>query len=391
MNPSSGWVKLEYAKLPRVDPLERFGTVSFGALNAEGSVLSTWNDVRYRVFTNTSVDYTAPQGMTLNRWNVITSNDFARDVTPEEVVVASVTRFRVSLRPCHIFADRVFAVRVDGVSVPQSLWRFNKDSQEIVFTPGLPSEGYPVNVVFAPGRPVTTTYLQSQPFDQSQTILNEGTPTFQESQSGTAEYSTITLDTVSGDGGRTPKFPPAGPADPEYFLRDQYLVRQASDTDALYERMEFFQLEDGGQRGRITSYCEGGPGPDGTWAATEFSLAGAAFTDPYAGRVSPPVGVRPGTYRYSLMASGGGFEDGVLGTYSFTNPTTGVVAPFSGAPPVTTGAEPRMLYAVGPSSGVVQGTDDGTAYRETLFVLRTGAAPGTVTVWTGGSPQQTWG
>jgi hypothetical protein len=353
-------------------------------------VRSTWNDVRYRVFTNTSVDYRAPQGMALNRWNVITSNEFARDTTPEEVVVASVTRFRVSLRPCHIFADRVFAVRVDGVTVPQDLWRFNKDSQEIAFLPGLPSEGYPVNVVFAPGRPVTNTYLQSQPFGQSPTILNERTPTFQESQSGTAAYSTVAFNTVSGDGGRTPKFPPAGPADPEYFLRDQYLVRQASDTDALYERMDFYQLEDGGQRGRISSYCEGGPGANGTWATTEFALAGEALTDRYAGRVRPPVGLRPGSYRYSLLASGGGFEDGVLGTYSFTGPT-GVVAPFSGAAPVTTGAEPRMLYATAPSQGVVQGTDNGAIYRETLFVLRTGAAPGTVTVWTGGSPQQTWG
>ncbi len=391
MNPSAGWVRLEYAKLPRVDPLERFGDVAFGALNSNGSVLSTWNDVRYRVFTNTSVDYAAPQGMALNRWNVVTSNEFARDTTPEEVVVASVTRQRVSLRPCHIFADRVFSVRVGGVTLPQNLWRFNRDSQEITLTAGLPSEGYPVNVVFAPGRPVTNTYLATQPFDQSQTILNEGTPSFQQSQAGTGAYSTITLDTVSGDGGRTPAFPPAGPSDPEYFLRDQYLVRQATDTDALYERMDFYQLEDGGQRGRIASYCEGGPGPDGTWATTEFAFAGEAFTDPYAGRVRPPVGVRPGSYRYGLLASGAGFNGGEIGTYSFTDPVTGVVAPFSGATPVTTGAEPRMLYATGPSEGVVRGTDDGTTFRETLFVLRTGAAPGTVTVWTGGDSTQTWG
>ena len=391
MNPSAGWVRIEYSKLPRVDPGGRFGDVAFGALNPEGSVLSTWNDVRYRVFTNTSVDYAAPQGMTLNRWNVITSNEFARDTTPEEVVVASVTALRVSLRPCHIFADRVFAVRVDGITLPQNLWRFNRDSQEIVLTAGLPSAGYPVNVVFAPGRPVTNTYLQSQPFDQSQTILNEGTPSFQQSQAGTGVYSTVTTSTVSGDGGRTPAFPPLGPSNPEYFLRDQYLVRQAADTDALYERMEFLNLEDGGQRGRISSYCEGGPGENGTWGTTEFAFAGEAFTDRYAGRVRPPVGVRPGSYRYSLMASGGGFEDGVLGTYSFTDPVTGVVAPFSGAAPVTTGAEPRMLYATAPSSGVVQGTDNGAIDRETLFVLRTGAAPGVVTVWTGGSPVQTWG
>ena len=400
MDPSAGWVRLEYPKLPRVTPTEKFGAARFGALNPSGSVLSTWDDVRYRVFTNTSVDYSAPQGMVLNRWNVITSGDYLKDTTPQEVVVSSVTLFRVSLRPCHIFADRVFAVRVDGVTLPQNLWRFNKDSQEITLSVALPTRNHPVNVVFAPARPVTNTYLQTQPFPESQTILNEGTPSFQQSQTGTTTPTlTIPTDiasTASGDGGPTPALPaPVGtavPLDPDYAFRDQYLVRRFDDDpEYLYERLEFFQIGNGGQSGRLSAYCEGGPGPDGTWGTTEFAFAGSYLNDNYSGMIRPPVGVRPGSYRYALFASGNGFNGGVLGTYSFTNPVTGVVAPFSGATPVTTGAEPRMLYATGLSEGVVRGTDDGTTFRETLFVLRTGAAPGVVTVWTGGNSTQTWG
>jgi hypothetical protein len=393
MDPSAGWVTVEYSALPRITPPDRFGVVSFGALNPSGSVVSSWDEVRYRVFTNTSVDYRAPQGMTLNRWNVITSNDFARDVTPEEVVVASTTAFRVSLRPCHIFADRVFAVRIDGATIPQNLWTFNKDSQELTLTAGVPSSGYPVNVIFAPGRPITSTYLASQMMAESQTLLNEGTPPLQASQAGMATYTTISASTVSGSGGKAPKFPPVATTAPDYFLRDQYLVREFSDTDELYERMEFIQLDDGGMTGRLTPYCEGGPGAGGTWSTTEFSFAGGtALTDDYSGtRYGSNRG--PGTYRYSLMASGAGFDGGELGTDSFRDPVTAVVAPFSGTPPAATGMEPPMLYATAPSSTsmVIRGEDDGAVIRETLFVLRVGAPPGTVTIWTGGSQAQTWG
>lgn len=392
MDPTAGWARLEYAKLPRVTTDDRFGSVFFGALNPIGSVVSIWDAVRYRVFTNTSVDYTAPQGMTLNRWNVVASNEFARDMTPEEVVVASVTHTRVSLRPCHIFADRVFAVRVGGVTIPQNLWRFNRDSQEITLISGLPSANYPVNVVFAPGRPVTNTYLAGQPFDQSQTVLNEGTPSFQQSQAGSATISTTTVSTKSGSGGRTPAFPPAVPTDPEYFLRDQYLSRQfADETEYLYEHMEFLNLEDGGARGRLASYCDGfDSGGGGGGGGGEIALSGDAFSESLVGMGAAARGRGPGVSRYGLLASGAGFNGGVLGTASFVA-ANGTEAPFSGTNPVTQNAEPRMLYATAPSENVTPGSDSGAVNRETLFVLRVGAPPGVVTVWTGGSQSQTWG
>ena len=393
MNPSSGWVKVEYANLPRVAPGEKFGTVSFGALNPSGSVESIWNEVRYRVFTNTSVDYAAPQGMVLNRWNVITSGDSLRDRTPQEVVVASVSPTRVALRPCHIFADRVFAVRVDNSTLPNNLWRFNRDSQELTLVAGVPSAGYPVNVVFAPGKPVTTSYLFGQPFPESQTFLNEGTPPIEVSRAGSTYLSTVTGSTVSGDGGPTPLFPPTSPSNPDYFLRDQYLVRNfEDDPDALYERLELFSLEDGGQRGRIASYCDGG-GP------REISISGSSFSDSFGGMGAAGRGRGPGVYRYSLMASGNGFDGGVIGTYRFDDrvalsphPVEVSVEPFStGAPPPSTEAEPRMLYATSPSGNSVRGAGGGARYRETLFVMKEGSSPGTVSIWTGGSRTQTWG
>jgi len=408
MSPSAGWVSVEYADLPHVTQVSDFGTVSFGPLNPAGSVISQWSDVRYRLFTNTSVDYTAPQGMVLNRWNVVTSNEFAKDTTPEVVVVSSVTQNRVSLRPCHIFADRVFAVEVDGSVIPSSLWTFNKTSQDILLLTGLQSAGYPVTVTFAPGRPITNTYLATQPMAQSQTILNEGTPTFQESQSGRMAYSTVNAGVVSGSGGRTPLLPPTPPTNPTYFLRDQYIVREFSDdTQYLYERMDFIQLDDGGQKGRLSSYCEGGPGPNGTWGVIEFGLGptgsgsggmgagGGALMDSYALFTIRGTGYGrnhgPGQYRYIIQASGAGFDGGVLNTTSYQDRTTQVIAPFSGATPVTTDAEPRMLYPTAPADGAWRGTDYGGALRETLFVLRTGAPPGVVTIWTGSSQLQTWG
>lgn len=389
MDPSAGWVTLEYARLPRIAPVEKFGRASFGALNPSGSVRGTYDDVSYRVFTNTSVDYTAPQGMVLNRWNVITSGDFLKDTTPQEVVVSSVTANRVSLRPCHIYADRVFAVRVGGATIPTNLWRFNRDSQEITLVVGLPSRGYPVNVVFAPAKPVTTTYLQEQPVEESQTILNEGTPPIQMSQTGS-----FTVSTVSGDGGLTPAFPPAVPANPNYFLRDQYLVQSFENTE-LYERLEFFQLGDGGVTGRIASYQDG---PGLGEGVRDVALSGDVLRDTYAGMGAPMRGRGPGVYSLSLMASGDSFNGGDVGTYRFTDVVvTGsgasyeVTRPFSGTAPSTTEAAPPMMYPVSPSDGATRATDTGAIYRETLFVLHELPAPGTVTVWTGGSTRQTWG
>jgi len=385
MDPTAAWALVEYAKLPRAESATRFGSVFFGALNPDASSVQTWNEVRYRVFTHTSIDYRAPQRMTLNQWNVITSGDYLKDISPESVVIASLTRTRISLRSAHLVASRIFHVAIEGVPLSTDAWTFNSDSQQITLSTPLPSVGYPVTVVFAPGKPITTTYLQSQPLNESQTILNEGTPPVPMSQVGQA-----TVTTVSGDGGPTPAFPPAGPGDASYFLRDPYLVRKfEEDPDLLYEQMEFFQIDDGGSTGEITTFCDESVAGNGL---REVSVSGATYSEDFGPlttiHASTPFGRGSGSSATILYASGvaSGASLGLIGPASYATP-------FTGPNPAPTGVRPAMTYPNSRSGGVVGGTAGGALNRETLWVLRTGAAPGVVTVFTpgmavssGGSP-----
>jgi hypothetical protein len=368
LDPTAAWARVEYANLPRAVSDTRFGTVFFGSLNPAASSLQFWNEVRYRVFTHTSIDYRAPQRMALNQWNVITSGDYLKDRTPEQVIVGALTPTRVSLRPAHIFANRVFVVIVEGIPLPPEAWRFNVDSQEITLFSPLPSTGFPVTVVFAVGKPVTNTYLQSQPISESQTLLNEGTPVVPMGQVGQA-----TVSTVSGDGGPTPAFPPALPANPAYFLRDQYLVRKfEDDPDLLYEQMDFFQIEDGGARGRITTFCDG-PG-NGT-GLSDIGFSGLDLSENLGPTASPWVsnfGRAPGRFGPILHASGG--SAGVLGLLG----PASYVTPYSGPNPLPTGRVAAILYPTGPSAGIVPGSGEGAINREVFWILRLGSSPGSV-------------
>jgi len=361
LDPTAAWARVEYARLPRSTSDTRFGSVFFGKLNPAASSLQLWNEVRYRVFTHTSIDYRAPQKMVLNQWNVISSGEYLKDFTPEQVVVASLTTTRVSIRPAHIFANRVFQVIVEGVPLSPATWRFNSDSQEITLSNALPSAGFPVTIVFAVSKPITNTYLESQPLQESQTVLNEGTPPVPMSQVGEA-----TVTTVSGDGGPTPAFPPAGPVDPNYFLRDQYLVRQFNDDpNVLYEQMDFFQLDDGGSEGKISSFCDG-PG-NGT-GLRELGIDGASYSENFgytgSGTASGPFpGPGPGVLSTFLRASGG--AAGVLGLLG----PASYVTPYSGPNPLPTGLRPAILTPNWPSAGVVPGSGGGGVDREVIIIL----------------------
>lgn len=370
LDPTAAWAKIEYARLPRAVSDSRFGSVFFGKLNPAASSLQFWDEVRYRVFTHINLDYRAPQRMALNQWNVVTSGDYLKDLTPEQVIVASLTTTRVSLRPAHIFANRVFQVIVEGVPLSPTTYRFNVDSQEIFLTNPLPSVGFPVTVVFAVGKPVTTTYLQTQPLPESQTILNEGTPPVPMSQVGT-----FTVSTLSGDGGPTPAFPPALPSNPNWFLRDQYLTRQfAVDPDDLYEQMDFFQIDDGGATGKISTFCDGvGTGP--LVGPGAIGLDGATFSENFSPVASPFVSNfrrAAGSFAPILYASGGSTTAmGLLGPAIY-------VTPYNGPNPAPTGLRPAMLYPTGPDAGVVPGSRGPDA--EVVMVLQIGAGPPTI-IW----------
>ena len=349
MNPSAGWAVVEYARLPRLESTETFGSVAFGNLNPSSSGISFWGDIRHRVFSNTSTDYRAPIRMTLGRQNVITSGDFLKDKTPEEVLVAAETRTRVSLRPCGINADRVFQVLVDGDPLDHGTWSFNQAEQVIILGTPLPSVGYPVGVTFAAGLPVTARYLQTQAWSESQTILNEGTPPVPRGQVGSG-----TITTISGSGGPDPAFPPAGPGDANYFLEDPYLSRAFVNPAAnvMFQQMTFFEVDDGGSRGNLAMLCDNG-GP------VSFALSGSLFEE----HVGSVEAMPPGSWPSVLYASGGSpLAVGILGPATYQTP-------FTVPDGVATGTVPSMTYPTGPSEGVVPGSDVSSPYRQTLMVM----------------------
>lgn len=320
MNPSAGWATIDYAELPRSSVSREFGHASFGPLNPSASTIQSWDEVKYQLFTYTSVQRNAPRRMVLGWRSLISSGDYLRDTTPEVVVIASDTTTVVDLRACDIAVDRVFVVAVDGVIVPTSGWLFNRQTQKLTLTTPLPSVGYPVQVTFAAGLPATVTSLQTQPLRESNTILNEGTPPVPSGQTGS-----WTVTTVSGDGGPTPAFPPAIPSNPSYFLRDQYLVRQFNDDPVArpYDRLDFFQLSEG------TSLPLSGP-CDNCGTPTGIALSGTMFSEHFG------PGVGDGLFGGMLMLSGGSsIAGGVVGPAVYSGPFSPGL-PWSGPLPPTT-------------------------------------------------------
>ena len=363
MNPSAGWAVIEYARLPRITG-DNFGVVKFGKLNPDTSSVSIWASVQYRLFTYTNNTFLAPQKMVLNQFNVITSGDYLKDTTPERVVIASTSTTEVDLRSCNIFADRVFLVIVEDSVLPSSQWSFNQGAQTLTFSTPLPARGTPVTVVFVASAKNTISYLQSQPLEESQTILNEGTPPVPLGQVGTA-----TISTVSADGGPTPLFPPTPPSTYGYFLRDPYLVQVFTDIQGtLYEQLSFLKIQDHGTVGNITTL------DDNSGVPQEVSFTGPVMTE---FPVDPVVwSRRAGVSRTVMRASGGSAGLlGIIGPAVYT-------APFSTPDPTPTGIYPSMLIPTGPSAGVVPGTDTGAINREIRLIMQdTTTSPWTITTY----------
>lgn len=335
MDPSASWVSIGYSDLPRLS--STFGSVAFGKWNPASSSIATWKGVQYRTFTSTTGDYVAPRRMVLGRQNVVNSGDRLLDKTPEVVTIAARTTTQVNLRDCDTFADRVFVVVVDDTVLPMGSWSFDPDTQMVTLVNPLRTVGYPVTVTFAAGTPVTVTYLRTQPLAESQTILNEGTPPVPRGQVGG-----FTMSTLSADGGPTPAFPPAGPSDPHYFLRDPYLSRQPSvDPGLLYEQLTFVEIRDGGSTGTLSPFCDG-------FRPVEMSLSGAFFGEYLLG-ASP-------TDMWSIPPSG---------TLSFS----GGLAPIGGVwGPGDLGAPGLPLYPTYSGGGVVvPGSGLGAIHRELLW------------------------
>ena len=246
--PSDGWVNVEYPRLPQAVDGD-FGRVSFGGLASLVLSRSLWGDLRYQIRTVNSSDFIAPQGMTLNRYNVITSGELRNDTQPE-VVTVPVDGRTVSLVPSNINASRVFTVVIGSTVVPSTGWTFDADTQTVTLATDPPVGTTEATVSFVPGTPVTQTYLCSQPLYQGVTLLNEGTPPVPASQTD-ASTRVVEAGAAINDLGDTL-------VDPGFTLNDP--TRYVTFTDPeeeRYDSLEFCEVDNGGQRNLISTLCDG--------------------------------------------------------------------------------------------------------------------------------------
>lgn len=297
--PSAGWINVEQQFLPYTPG--SFSTVRFGALDPRSVTQQRWDYVRYRVYSNPSDDFLSPRFMVLNQYNMISSGELVEDVTPESVTVQSLSSRSVTLIPTQLFADRIFKV-IDGTTIYSSdQFTFDQESQTIFLdTPfEFSGEHVPVEVVFAPGKPVTCTYLNEQPLWDSITLLNEGTPPFPKHQTADSEE-------IIASG--SPLNDPLNPLNnPIFILNDPFKVLSFEDTeDSLYDSMLFCEKDNGGERDLISTFCDS-PAPEHGFAA--LGIEGPLLTEQNVARPWD----NPLSFPDVIRASGGGYVDGVLG------------------------------------------------------------------------------
>jgi hypothetical protein len=310
-DPTAAWATVEYSSLP-VQKLDR-GCVGFGAVDPRAITQQRWDFMRYRIRGAIDGFGIAPQGMVLNRYFTFTSGEWNIDTTPEVVTVTSRTSTLVRVADSAIYADRVFVVQVDGAVLSSSAWGFDKDTQSLILASPLPEAQYPVTVTFAPGQPVTKTYLCSQPIEGSVTLLNEGTPVVVRSRDDAATVSV-------GLGSKINDPEDVLDAAEGMVLNDPYrFVTFSDDENSLYASVEYCTVEDG-DAVHLSTLCDG-PGPGEGFAAIE--IEGQFTSDSFSIEGGPggpwsnqsPVIRGSGTHfdhTRTLFVSGGGYTDGVL-------------------------------------------------------------------------------
>jgi hypothetical protein len=267
---SAGWINVEYRNLPR-EP-ETFGLVSFGSLFSGSVSQQRWDRVSYLLFRHPTEDYRAPQHMVLNRYNVIHSGELTRDKTPEQVIVQTLSETELTLLPTHLYADRVFKVMDGTVIFTPEMFSFETKMQHLTLLPDaegnvreFSGSGVAVTVVFAPGNPVTNTYLLNQPLLDSVTLLNEGTPPVPKSQSAFYDRHVVYGPDILTDPPVDDRLLTVDATNPAHVLSDPYRVHVFRDGDdpssvlanSLYENMQFYEIPGEGEEGLLSSICEG--------------------------------------------------------------------------------------------------------------------------------------
>lgn len=341
--PSAGWINVEYRHLPRLRTGAFGGRVTFGSLDPRSITQQRWREVRYRIYTRGDEDFIAPQHMVLNWYNVITSGELLKDTGAEVLQVESASDTLISLYPTHVRADRVFNVVVGSIILDPSAWVFDRDTQSIRLSTALPSAHTIVTVTFAAGKPVTNTYLCSQPLLQSTTLLNEGTPPVPMSQTGAATRQEVFGSKIND--------PTDTLGDPDFILNDPFRTVEFVDTaGVLYEELEFCEKDDGNDLNLLSPFSDGTAPEEGL---IDISFSGTAFSDAGSLPGGPKVWGRTG----SLTDTVGGFsQNSVLFASGGSKITGGNLGPGT-----------AILY---PSYPAIAGPDRGAVIRALTMRMR---------------------
>jgi hypothetical protein len=402
--PSAGWINVEYRDLPRVPSDFRFGWVSFGALDPASISQSRIREVRYRIYRYASEDVIMPPHMVLNQYNVITSGEFSTDITVEESVVVSTNSTTIDLSITNIWADRVFGftfVNAAGatVSYMPGSFTFDRETQIITITSyetlgyypplepdetdpvdpnvnnpslnqrvgfpyppgitllpddlldpnpgvGLDDNDYPINVQvpvtvsYAPGKPLTKTYLCSQPLLDGVTLLNEGTPPYE-----TALVAKDQVELMWGSRINDPN--DLLNTDPDFILNDPFrFLDFTSASKAQYEEIDFCEVTEG-ETCRLSPFCDTGiPG------AAEAGFPGNEPGDIGNGLITIGFDGLMFTETEPLI-----FNDGPSNGFGQFTATTFLKASGNGAPPGGNLGQAILFTPLGPQTPSFQSPD----------------------------------
>jgi hypothetical protein len=380
-HPSNGFINVEYARLPQSRGIP--GLVAFGGLTTTVLSHQVWENTSYRIRTVNSEEFLAPQGMVLNRANVINSGELLNDTQPE-VVVVPVDGRTVSLVPSHIFASRVYTVVVGSTVLAADAWTFDPTTQIIT----LASDPHVdvATVTFVPDKPVTNTYLCSQPLEQSTTLLNEGTPPVPMMQ----------------DAGPVQVTHPGTPLGPSGVSDPMAYITFDDTPDGLYSSLEFCQVDNYGRSNLISTLCDEFTGMEiaGTMVS-EFQAN--SMRDSRSGFRQEQVlvlgGGRPTTGMTTVLNQSVLLPLGVYRPHSERMAIRGVIIDATSNPPVEApladtyggatdnGAEAEIVDAVSTTYGRI-GPWGGLVSLTPRSLLAGGGFPpsGTVLVLKGGAP-----
>jgi len=317
--PSAGWINVEY---PR------------------SIVQMRIDEVRYRIYRYATEDIIMPHHMVLNQYNVITSGEFSNDITVEVITALSENATQVKLTSANITGDRVFNLQYEDeegnpVLLTSDSFTFDRDTQTITLNEGLEfretEEQFdpdtdellspeidpnlvhiPVTIRFAPGRPLTKTYVCSQPLLDGSTLLNEGTPPFETAQVGKDEGFLAWGSRINDPNDLLN-------VDPDFILNDPFrFIDFSSGSKVQYDEIDFCEVSEG-ETCRLSPFCDsnipgaGEAGHPGNEAGDigngliDLEFGGLAFTetDPITFSDGPANGFGQLPSSVFLKASGG--------------------------------------------------------------------------------------